>query len=101
MGFKLFVDDTRKQPKGFECAQSYEYCLMLYKAFGEFEFVDLDYDLNEKYSGLDILIWMKENGKHPRHINIHSNHIEGMKIMRRYAEANFPDSIVTMYTLDK
>ena len=101
MELKLFVDDTRNRPAGFQYAQSYEDCLMLYRAFGEFDFVDLDYDLNEKYTGLDILKWMKDNGKHPRHINIHSNHIEGMNLMRHYSEVNFPDSRVTMITLDK
>ena len=101
MGFKLFVDDTRDRPKGFEYAQTYAESISLYIAFGEFDFVDLDYDLNDKYSGLDILIWMKKNGKHPKHINIHSNHIEGMNLMRHYAEENFPGTRVTMVTLDK
>ena len=100
MDLKLFVDDARKQPKGFECAQSYDYALILYRAFGEFEFVDLDYDLNEKHTGLDILVWMKENGKHPGHINIHSDHIEGRVLMRRYAEKNFPNARVTAVTLE-
>lgn len=100
MGFKLFVDDKRDRPKGFECARSYDHALMFYSAFGEFEFVDLDYDLNEKHTGLDILVWMKEKGKHPKYINIHSSHIEGVGLMYRYAEENFPDAVITLNTLD-
>ena len=101
MGFKLFVDDTRQCPKGFECVRSYDDCISYYRIFGEFEFVSLDYSLGEEHTGLDILKWMRENGKRPKHINIHSNHIEGMKLMRKYAQQNFPDSVVTMNTLDK
>lgn len=101
MGLKLFVDDTRDFPKGFECVRSYEDCLMYFRIFGDFEFVSLDYHLGEAHTGLDILKWMKENGKEPPRINIHSNHIEGMREMRRYAEENFKNSIITMNTLDK
>lgn len=101
MGLKLFVDDSREFPKGFECVRSYEDCIMYFNIFGDFEFVSLDYHLGEEHTGLDILKCMKENGKKPQHINIHSNHIEGMAEMSRYAEENFKDSIVTMNTLYK
>ncbi len=103
MGLKLFVDDTREFPKGFECARSYEECLLLFRLFGRsgFEFVTLDYSLGGAHTGLDILAYMSEHGIAPEHINIHSNHIEGMQLMRRYAEEHFPDARVTMNTLDK
>ena len=101
MGLKLFVDDTRPQPRGFECVTSYADAIWYYELFGEFEFVSLDYHLGEEHTGLDILIWMKEHGKRPAHINIHSNHIEGMKLMRKYAEENFPGVNITMNTLYK
>ncbi|MBO6141626.1 MAG: hypothetical protein J6O40_07525 [Ruminococcus sp.] len=101
MGLKLFVDDTRPQPKGFECVTNYADAILYFELFHDFDFVSLDYHLGEEHTGLDILKWMKENGKHPSHINIHSNHIEGMKLMRKYAEQNFPESTVTMNTLYK
>ena len=101
MSLKLFVDDTRDFPKGFECVRNYSDCIFYYRLFGEFDFVSLDYSLGEEHTGLDILVWMKENGKCPSHINIHSNNIEGMRLMRKYAEANFPNSRITMNTLDK
>ena len=101
MGLKLFVDDSRDFPKGFECVRNYEDCLQYFRIFGDFEFVSLDYSLREEHTGLDILIWMKENDKHPPRINIHSNNIEGIRLMRDYAEKNFPDARLTFNTLDK
>jgi hypothetical protein len=101
MGYKLFVDDTRDFPKGFECVRSYADCISYYNTFGEFDFVSLDYSLGEDQTGLDILKWMKANGKHPAHINIHSNHIEGINLMNKYAKENFPDSLVTVHMLAK
>ncbi|WP_295154113.1 cyclic-phosphate processing receiver domain-containing protein [uncultured Ruminococcus sp.] len=96
MGLKLYVDDKRDFPKGFECVRTYEDCLLYFSIFNDFDFVDLDYNLGEEKTGLDILIWMKENGKKPKHINIHSNHIVGMRLMKKYADENFKDSSVTM-----
>ena len=63
MGLKLFVDDTRPQPKGFECVTIYADAVLYYELFSEFEFVSLDYHLGEEHTGLDILKWMKEHGK--------------------------------------
>lgn len=99
MGLRLFVDDARDFPKGYECVRSYEDCLMYFRLFGDFDHVSLDYDLGGEYTGLDILKWMKENGRHPAHINIHSNHEIGMREMKKYAEENFKNSVVTMNTL--
>ena len=93
---KLFVDDRRDMPKGFDFGvQSYKECIRVYR-FMDFDFVSLDYHLGDGPTGLDILKWMKENGKHPSHINIHSDHIEGKPLMRRYAEENFPEAAVTL-----
>ena len=50
MGFKLFVDDTRPFPKGFECVRSYDDCISYYRLFGEFDFVSLDYSLSEEHT---------------------------------------------------
>ncbi len=101
MGLKLFVDDTRDFPKGYECVRSYDDYIMYFRLFGDFDHVSLDYHLGEEHTGLDILKWMKENGKEPKHINIHSNHIVGMREMKKYAEENFKNSVITMNTLYK
>ncbi|HCJ40108.1 cyclic-phosphate processing receiver domain-containing protein [uncultured Ruminococcus sp.] len=97
MGLKLFVDDKRDFPeRGFECVRSYDDCLMYYRMFGDFDFISLDFDLGDGPTGLDILKWLKENGKSPSHINIHSTHIEGRREMRKFAQENFPNAAVTM-----
>lgn len=99
---KLFVDDTRKPPeRGFECAEDYDGAVFFLR-YLEFEFVTLDYSLSDSPNGLEILKFMHENKKYPKHLNIHSNHIEGREIMRRYAEENFPSDVkITMNMLDK
>lgn len=102
MEIKLFVDDTRPRPKGYEFAGSYKEAVESFELFGDFDVVSLDFSLgNDEPTGLDVLKYMKENGKSPKLINIHSNHIEGMKLMKEYAEENFPNSKVTMNTLYK
>lgn len=96
---KVFLDDTRDAPSGsFCCARTYEDCILLLSVFSnDVEFLDLDYYLgrNAKYSGLDVLVFMKEHGIHPNHINIHSSHETGAPKMLEYARKYFPNSIVT------
>lgn len=93
---KLFVDDKREMPKGFNCAVDYNGAVSLLRLL-DFDFVTLDYNLGEGPSGLDILKFMHENKKYPKHLNIHSDNSEGQHIMRRYAEENFPDTVsITM-----
>lgn len=89
---KLFVDDRREQPKGFNCAVDYDSAVMLLRLL-DFNFVTLDYDLGDGKTGLDILKYMHENGKYPEHLNIHSDHSVGRQEMRRYAEENFPETV--------
>ena len=63
---------------------------------GEIELVDLDYDLGTPgKTGYDVLKYMKEHGIDARYINLHSSHPEGLRAMEKYAEENFPASIVT------
>lgn len=98
---KLFLDDSRDFPEaGFECCRDAKNAMLLLSVM-KFDFISLDYSLEEELTGLDVLVFMKERGIKVPRINIHSNNIEGMKTMRRYCEENFPESIVTMNTLDK
>ena len=99
---KLFVDDTRTPPaSGFDCAEDYDGAIFLLK-YLDYEFVTLDYSLGDCPNGLEILKFMHENKKYPRHLNIHSNHIEGRVLMKKYAEENFPsDVLITTNMLDK
>lgn len=99
---RLFVDDTRDfPPKGYECCRNAEDA-KLFLSIMKLESVTLDYSLGpDSENGLDILIWMKEHNISVPSINIHSNHIFGRELMRKYAEENFPDSNITMNMLPK
>lgn len=92
---KLFVDDKRSFDEpgkaGYTCVKTYERAIILldiYKKIG-LEVVNLDYDLGESKTGLDILIYMKENNINPKEIIIHSTHSEGVRKMMRYAKDHF------------
>lgn len=99
---RLFVDDTRKLPeRGYECAKNADTAILLLSLM-KFEHISLDYTLGtDCKTGLDILIWMKENNVFVPEINIHSNHIFGVEKMEAFCKENFPDSKVTTITLPK
>lgn len=96
---KIFLDDTREPPSElFSCVSTYEECIVLLDIFANnIELIDLDYNLgrDSTFSGLDVLVYMKEHGIQPPHINIHSSHERGEPKMVEYAEKYFPNSIVT------
>lgn len=95
---KLFVDDKRDKPAGsYQVARNYESAIFLLRNLPPFDFIDLDYSLEEEKTGLDILKWMYENNVTVPHINIHSSNIEGRKEMLIYAENHFPDTTVTYF----
>ena len=94
---KLFVDDKRDAPsKDYQVARNFKSATMLLGIL-KFEFIDLDYSLEEEKTGQDILVWMYDNNITVPHINIHSSNIEGRKKMLIYAENHFPDTTVTYY----
>lgn len=75
---KLFVDDKRDKPAGsYQVARDYESAIFLLEYMSPFDFIDLDYSLEEEKTGLDILKWMYKNNVNVPHINIHSSNIEG------------------------
>ena len=98
---KLFLDDSRKfPPAGFQCCRDAKTAITLLSVLN-FDFISLDYSLEEELTGLDVLKFMKEKSIFVPRINIHSNNIEGIRLMRRYCEENFPDSQISCNTLDK
>ncbi len=98
---RLFLDDTREFPKvGYECCRDSKTAILLLSII-DFEFITLDYSLGGGDTGLDVLVWMKENSKYVPHINIHSNHIIGRERMREYCEKHFKNSKITMNMLLK
>lgn len=96
---KLFIDDNRTTPPGFDfTAQSYNEAVMLLDMY-EFEFISLDYDLGAgETSGFFVLEWMAKNNKFPSKINIHSNYLDGVDKMRQYINSNFPKNITVSYS---
>ncbi len=98
---KLFLDDSRPfPPSGFQCCRDAKTAMTLLSVL-KFEFISLDYSLEDELTGLDVLKFMKERGIYVPRINIHSNNVEGIRLMRRYCEENFPESKISVNTLDK
>ena len=97
---KIILDDRRTFPDGpYNCARTYEDCIHLLRIFRKASFLSLDYDLGSEKTGLDVLIYMHENGITAERINIHSDHSEGVPRMRKYAEDHFPDAILSFNPL--
>lgn len=97
---KLFVDDNRKKPEnGYDCAEDYYEAVRLLER-NNYDFASFDYDLGVGQNGLQVLIWMKQNGKYIPRINIHSSHSLGRSQMKNYCETNFPGVKVTMEPFD-
>ena len=97
----IILDDSRKFPdeQRYNCVRTYEECVELIRLFRHISFISLDFDLGPGKSGLDVLVYMKENGYTAKHINIHSSHIEGRPQMMAYVERHFPDAILTQNAL--
>ncbi len=102
---KLFLDDRRTAPRGegYRSADNYAGFLALLDKYRDcLEEVSLDYDLgwDSLFTGFDALKYMKRHDMHPEHINVHSTHISGRDKMLTYANANFPDAVVTGWPND-
>ena len=90
---KLFVDDARTSTeRDYECAEDYEGAILLLR-YMDIEFATLDYSLGDEHTGLDILKFMHENKKYPRHLNIHSDHSKGRVLMFDFAKNNFSEYV--------
>ena len=98
---KLFVDDVRDPVgEGFTVVRQYKQAVLLLDLL-EFDFISLDYDIQDGYTGLDILKYMSDNNKYPKsQLNIHSTHSIGSVAMYKYAKEHFPHNIrITQNTI--
>lgn len=90
---KIFVDDKRTygiaQKYRYNCVRTYQQCITLLSVFKNIDVINLDYDLGVKETGLDILIYMKQNNIKVRKICIHSTYLEGVKTMEKFIKHNF------------
>lgn len=90
---KLFLDDIRSEPRGYELVRSFEDCIFELGT-KDYETVSLDYALGSRWTGLDVLKWMVRNNKFPKNLNIHSTHGYGRAEMAAYIRMNFPKGYV-------
>lgn len=97
---KIILDDKRPLPDGpYNCVRTYDDCIELIDLFRKINFISLDYDLGAAKTGYDVLVYMAENNIPVEHINIHSDHSTGVPIMRKYAQKNFPNTVLTFNRL--
>ena len=95
---KIYIDDVREFPKsGFSCFRNLQDCMDLIEIVGKVEFLDIDYDLGNGETTLSLLEFIKDKGIKVDRINIHSDHEEGIRILRRYCEEYFPDIVLSCY----
>lgn len=90
---KIFLDDIREvsEELGYKVVRDYDSCIVWIRASRNIlEFVSLDYSLGSDKTGYDVLVYMVENNIYPKHINIHSDHPEGVPKMKKYVEEYFP-----------
>ncbi|MFV0254577.1 MAG: cyclic-phosphate processing receiver domain-containing protein [Erysipelotrichaceae bacterium] len=93
---KVFLDDIRTidDSLGYIVVRDYDSCIEILSAVRNIlEFVSLDYSLGTEKTGYDVLVYLMENDIHPKHINIHSDHPEGVPMMRKFAEKIFQNSL--------
>lgn len=98
---KIILDDKRPMPNPdrYRCVRTYEDCIYYLKIFQKIEFISLDYDLGTQKTGFSVLEFMAQNNNIVDHINIHSDHSEGVPKMRSYVEDHFPHAILTFNPL--
>ena len=92
---KIILDDLRKFPTtgDYNCCRTYNDCILLIDIFRYISFISLDYNLNEKHTGYDVFLYLKENNIIPKYINVHSRHIKVIEMMECYIKDNFKDTL--------
>lgn len=92
---KIFLDDCRLSPIGFECVKNIDEFIKLVKNHVDtLEEISFDYDLgkNDARTGLDACIFLVENGIFPPKLIVHSTHPKACE-MYSYLVKNMPDSV--------
>lgn len=85
----LYLDDLRPCPKHFTLAKNYNEAINLLNTH-HFNFISLDHDLGEKYTGYDVALYMVTNNIWPSNtIYIHSANPTGrfnmIKLLKQHA----------------
>lgn len=94
---KLFLDDIRTvdDELNYIIVRDYESCVKMISALRNIlELISLDYSLGTEKTGYDVLLFMAENRIYPKHINIHSDHEQGVRKMEKFICENFPSNMI-------
>ena len=99
---KIILDDRRYVPENspYNLVRTYGDCVELLRLFRKIRYISLDYNLDSVKTGLDVLVYMKENSIEVSHINIHSDNIMGVPLMRDYIWTHFPHVTLTFNPLN-
>lgn len=89
---KIFLDDLRTAPDGWEVARDYNDMIRLLTANrNNISEISLDYDLDNVRNGLNVCEWIVTNNCWPKKIIIHSSHRTGVKYMKELLKKNKPE----------
>jgi hypothetical protein len=93
---KLWVDDEREAPEGWEWVASIEEAkAFLGSPFIRVEILSLDHDLGEnKGTGYDLLKWIHEKSCWPAVVDLHTMNPVGRENMRAFLDRYYPGIIV-------
>lgn len=73
---RIYLDDVRPIPEGWEGARSYHDAIDMLKTYDVNE-ISLDHDLGTEETGYDVLLWIEEQvaltGYRPPEIKIHTS----------------------------
>lgn len=97
---KLFLDDIRSIPRGFEGVRGYSDCIRyLSQNKGKITEISLDHDLGEIRNGYDVCKWIAENEYYEglERIIIHSANPVGVKNMLQLLDRYCPKNIELLY----
>jgi 8-oxo-dGTP pyrophosphatase MutT (NUDIX family) len=87
-GRKLWLDDVRPAPDGWDLARTFEEFVSYIEQNGVPDAISFDYDLERGKTGLACARWLLERGTLPRQWSVHSaNRIGRMNIIKEMAAA--------------
>ncbi|RDI32417.1 hypothetical protein DEU38_103150 [Rhodococcus sp. AG1013] len=96
---KLFVDDERPAPDGWELAKTAEYAITLLN-FQRFfscqvEQLSLDHDLGYTADTvMPVLYWMRDNEFWPDELYVHTANEDAEEVMLAFIRANAPSGVL-------
>lgn len=93
---KIFLDDIRSIPNGFEGARGYDDFVRIYSQNkGKVEEISLDHDLGELKTGYSVCLWLVENDAFEglKKITIHTANPVGSKNMAQLLDRYAPKEV--------